>query len=145
MVIFLTAGARGEEEVVVLGGWSPPCLRTCVDNTLWLSPQTFHRPRHAHSYPHTKNLLGNGVVVDFEALFSELEPMERQGVDWKGRLFISDRAHIVFPFHRTIDGMLEQSLAATGSSIGTTKRVRVCGCASLLACVCVRACACACA
>jgi adenylosuccinate synthase len=51
------------------------------------------------------------------------EPLETQGVDWKGRLFISDRAHVLFPFHRTVDGLRDDSLSVTGDAIGTTKKV----------------------
>jgi hypothetical protein len=41
-----------------------------------------------------------GVVVDFDALFEELADLEKKGVSYKGRMLISDRAHILFPFHK---------------------------------------------
>jgi adenylosuccinate synthase len=51
-------------------------------------------------YPHTTNLLGNGTVVHLPSLFNELKDLDDAGVDWKGRLKISDRAHILFDFHK---------------------------------------------
>lgn len=53
-------------------------------------------------------------------LFEEIDGLESNGVSCKGRLLISDRAHLLFDFHQTIDGMREAELA--GSLIGTTKR-----------------------
>lgn len=46
-------------------------------------------------HPHTKNLLGNGVAVDLDALDEETAPLESEGIEWRNRLFISDRAHLV--------------------------------------------------
>jgi hypothetical protein len=46
-------------------------------------------------YPHTINLLGNGVVVDLDALDEEAAPLESAGIKWKDRLLISDRAHLL--------------------------------------------------
>lgn len=46
---------------------------------------------------------GNGVVIHLPGLFEELEKNEEKGlIDWKDRLLISDRAHIVFDFHQVI-------------------------------------------
>jgi len=66
-------------------------------------------------------VIGNGVVVDPLALIEELEGLVSNGISPDGRLFISDRAHMVFPFHRLIDEHREK--ARTGKNkIGTTKR-----------------------
>lgn len=46
------------------------------------------------------------------------------GLNCDGRLFISDRAHLVFDFHQVVDGLKEVELG--GSSIGTTKKVSAC-------------------
>eukprot|EP01138_Halocafeteria_seosinensis_P011954 gb/GECG01012217.1/.p1 GENE.gb/GECG01012217.1/~~gb/GECG01012217.1/.p1 ORF type:complete len:225 (+),score=16.70 gb/GECG01012217.1/:1-675(+) len=74
-------------------------------------------------YPHTKNLLGNGVVVDMEALFDELGNLDKGGVDWKGRLFLSDRAPLLFDFHKELDAVMEGQRSSSGNkSIGTTKK-----------------------
>jgi len=74
-------------------------------------------------YPHTQNLLGNGTVIHLPSLFNELAPLEPAGITWEGRLKLSDRATLLFDFHKTVDGMLESMRAgAGGKSIGTTKQ-----------------------
>jgi adenylosuccinate synthase len=60
--------------------------------------------------PKAISLIGNGLVVHLPALFKELEVLEAKGIDWKGRLLISDRAHLVFDFHQIVDGLREQEL-----------------------------------
>lgn len=65
-------------------------------------------------------LIGNGVVVHLSSFLKELDALEAQGIDCKGRVFISDRAHIVFDFHQAVDGALEQRLGR--NKIGTTKK-----------------------
>lgn len=65
-------------------------------------------------------LVGNGVVVHLRGLMKELKELEDAGVDYKGRLHISDRAHIVFDFHQTVDGLNEERLA--GKKLGTTRK-----------------------
>ena len=70
-------------------------------------------------------VVGNGVVVQLRELIDELAMLEKAGVDYKGRLFISDRAHIVFDFHQKIDGLNEarlggKKLGTTGKGIGPT-------------------------
>jgi len=65
-------------------------------------------------------VIGNGVVVDPKQLFEEVAAVEAMGFGVAGRLFVSDRAHVVMPYHRNQD---EQSEAAKGEGkIGTTKR-----------------------
>ena len=71
-------------------------------------------------YPHTINLLGNGVVLHLPSLFEELGPVVDGGIDVKGRLKISDRCHLLFDFHQTIDGLQENRRG--GKNIGTTKK-----------------------
>ena len=71
--------------------------------------------------PGKKCIIGNGVVVDPVALLREVQDLEQRGVDLRGRLFISDRAHLVFPYHRLLDEGREHG-AAAGAKIGTTKR-----------------------
>ncbi|EPS93031.1 hypothetical protein FOMPIDRAFT_1154304 [Fomitopsis schrenkii] len=65
-------------------------------------------------------LIGNGVVVHLPSFFEELDALQAQGLDCTGRLFVSDRAHLVFDFHQIVDGLKEVELG--GKSIGTTKR-----------------------
>ena len=63
-------------------------------------------------------VIGNGVVVDPAALESELEMLKDFEV--KGRLFISDRAHLIMPYHRAVEAAEENRLAE--EKIGTTSR-----------------------
>ena len=67
--------------------------------------------------------LGSGMVVDPEALFKELEMLSENGINWEGRVFISDRAHIVLPCYREIDKKRDsernQPIGTTGRGIGT--------------------------
>jgi len=65
-------------------------------------------------------VIGNGVVVDLTALFDEVEELDRAGIEVAGRLFVSDRAHIILPFHRELDKLSEASLGSR--KIGTTSR-----------------------
>ncbi|XP_015597867.1 adenylosuccinate synthetase [Cephus cinctus] len=71
--------------------------------------------------PECKSVIGNGVVIHLPGLFEELEKNEAKGLkDWKDRLIISDRAHIVFDFHQQVDGL--QELEKGTQSLGTTKK-----------------------
>lgn len=70
--------------------------------------------------PKCIGLIGSGVVVHLPSFFAELEELERKGLDCTNRLFISDRAILVFDFHQVVDGLKEVELG--GSSIGTTKK-----------------------
>ncbi|MDH3345673.1 MAG: adenylosuccinate synthase [Kiritimatiellaceae bacterium] len=71
--------------------------------------------------PDAKCVIGNGLVVDPVGLCEELQDLERRGIDIQGRLFISDRAHLVLPYHKELDGAKEAKLEE-GKKIGTTKR-----------------------
>ncbi|MGE5647855.1 MAG: adenylosuccinate synthase [Acidobacteriota bacterium] len=64
-------------------------------------------------------VIGNGVVIDPEALLQEIGMLEAAGVSVAGRLFISNRAHVILPFHRMIEKLSE---ARPGRAIGTTSR-----------------------
>lgn len=70
--------------------------------------------------PNKKCLIGNGVVVDPEALHEEIKFLESRKIRVKGRLFIADTAHVILPYHRDIDALREEGAGA--SKIGTTKR-----------------------
>lgn len=72
-------------------------------------------------HPGKRCIIGNGVVVDPLALLEEIDGVEARGITTQGRLFISDRAHLVFPYHRLIDEYREKK-PSTGDRIGTTKR-----------------------
>jgi adenylosuccinate synthase len=66
-----------------------------------------------------------GTVIHFGDLFDELAPLNAADVEWQGRLHLSDRATVLFDFHKEVDGVLEGRRAArsaSGKGIGTTKR-----------------------
>ncbi|EJO5348143.1 adenylosuccinate synthase [Clostridium botulinum] len=65
------------------------------------------------------NVIGNGVVLDPKALFEEISYLESLGVEiTPDRLMISDRAHVIMPYHRVLDGIKER--ARGSKDIGTT-------------------------
>jgi len=65
-------------------------------------------------------VIGNGVVVDPRALFAELDELAGMGLDVAGRLLVSDKAHLILPYHRELDLLAE---ARRGEQkIGTTSR-----------------------
>ncbi|KAG9313294.1 Adenylosuccinate synthetase [Chiua virens] len=70
--------------------------------------------------PKCVGLIGNGVVIHLPSFFEELDALEKQGLQCSDRVFVSDRAQLVFDFHQIVDGLKEVELG--GSSIGTTKR-----------------------
>ena len=65
-----------------------------------------------------KCVLGNGMVIDLEGLWNEIEFIRRVGKDPRGRLLVSERAHVIFPYHKALDAASEK-LKGDGS-IGTT-------------------------
>lgn len=71
-------------------------------------------------HPSKKAVIGHGVVVDPMGLVSELQGLRDRGFDLEGRFFLSDRAHVVFPYHKAIDAGRESQTANT--KIGTTLR-----------------------
>src|SRR6478672_7148039 len=68
-------------------------------------------------HPKVKCAIGNGVVLDPETLFAEMDKLGGDGISTDGRLMVSDRAHLVMPYHKLLDGESEASKA-----IGTTGR-----------------------
>src|SRR5437899_2639068 len=71
-------------------------------------------------HPGITCVIGNGVVVDPQALFAEVDELVKSGVDVAGRLFVSDKAHLILPYHRDLDLLSE---ARRGErKIGTTSR-----------------------
>ncbi len=80
----------------------------------------FHLVPSGMIYEDTLCAIGNGCVIDPGQLFEELDSLNAQGIDWQGRLLISERAHVVFPYHKALDELREAAAGASG--IGTTKR-----------------------
>ena len=69
--------------------------------------------------PNTINVIGNGIVFDPKGFFEEISMLESNGISTKN-IKISDRAHIVFPYHKELDGLAEE--ARGDNKIGTTKK-----------------------
>ncbi len=67
-----------------------------------------------------KNVIANGVVVDPIGLVNEIKGLQKLGVNPKGRLFVSETAHVVLPYHRELDAQRE--VLKGHNKIGTTKR-----------------------
>jgi adenylosuccinate synthase len=65
----------------------------------------------------TRCVIGNGVVLDAETLFHEIDALSARGIAMDGRLIVSDRAHLVLPYHKLLDAGSERS-----KKIGTTAR-----------------------
>jgi len=71
-------------------------------------------------HPGVTCVIGNGVVVDPQALFKEIDELAGMGVTVEGRLLISEKAHVILPYHRELDVLSE---ARRGErKIGTTSR-----------------------
>ena len=65
-------------------------------------------------------VIGNGVVIDPQALFAEIDELTKNGIDVAGRILVSDKAHLILPYHRDLDLLSE---ARRGErKIGTTSR-----------------------
>jgi adenylosuccinate synthase len=65
-------------------------------------------------------IIGSGVVVDPQALAAELETLAKAGIEVNGRLHLSNRAHVIFPYHRQMEKAAEAARGA--AKIGTTSR-----------------------
>ena len=70
-------------------------------------------------YPGVTCIIGNGVVINPAVLINEIDQLNQRGVDTTG-LFISDRAHLIMPYHTLLDGLEEESRG--GKAIGTTRK-----------------------
>lgn len=70
--------------------------------------------------PGVRCAIGNGVVLDVETLFGEIDELVSDGIDVEGRLYVSDRAHLVLPYHKLVDGQSSASkeIGTTGRGIG---------------------------
>src|ERR1041384_6848525 len=68
-------------------------------------------------HPGVRCAIGNGVVLDPDTLFHEIDELVQDGVDVQGRLYVSERAHLVLPYHKLVDAE-----SAASKAIGTTGR-----------------------
>jgi adenylosuccinate synthase len=68
-------------------------------------------------HPTVIGILGNGVVINLEQLFSELEGLKGRGIDWEGRVRVSERAHLILPGHRAMEEHEERGPGAVGTTL----------------------------
>lgn len=77
-------------------------------------------------------LIGNGVVIDPQALLEELKSLKKENIDYRQRLKISNQAHVIFPYHRILDGLRESKrrlkIGTTGRGIGPCYADKVARC-----------------
>ncbi|OGE37957.1 adenylosuccinate synthase [Candidatus Daviesbacteria bacterium RIFCSPLOWO2_01_FULL_39_12] len=71
----------------------------------------------------TVGVIANGVIVDLKVLVSEIKMLEEDGIKLKGKLFVSDRCHLIMPYHKALDLAYEHArgknkLGTTGRGIG---------------------------
>ncbi len=71
--------------------------------------------------PGIECVIGNGVVIHPPALLKEIETLAKQGVEPGGRLHVSDRAHVILPYHLAEERLTEES-ASSADHLGTTRR-----------------------
>lgn len=69
----------------------------------------------------TQCVLGQGMVIDATVLLNEVDELDRRGLEPKGRLFVSERAHLILPVHILVDHLREEG-ARGGLVIGTTRK-----------------------
>src|SRR5438067_3040543 len=93
-------GGNNAGHTVVVGG---------VTHKLQLLPSGSVNPR-------VKNVIGNGLVVDPAALLEEMQRLRAAGIE--PQVFVSDRAHVILPIHRLLDGAFEDK----GNGFGTTRK-----------------------
>jgi len=88
-------------------------------HTVDLGDRTFvlHQIPSGILHPGVRCAIGNGVVLDPDTLFDEIDGLVKAGVDVEGRLYVSERAHLVLPYHKMVD-----AASASSKAIGTTGR-----------------------
>ncbi len=80
----------------------------------------FHLVPSGIMFPDKKCIIGNGVVLDAKQFLVEIEELKERGMDVADRVFVSDSAHIVLPFHKAVEAASEKEMG--DGKIGTTKR-----------------------
>lgn len=70
-------------------------------------------------HPEKVCVIGNGVVIDLEYFFSEIDALKKRGINPEGRIWISESAHLVMPYHKIMEAYEEQKRK---DKIGTTLR-----------------------
>jgi adenylosuccinate synthase len=68
-------------------------------------------------HPDTQCVIGNGVVVNLDQLFRELDGLAGRDVVWEGRMWVSERAHLILPAHRAMEEQEEKGPGAVGTTL----------------------------
>lgn len=110
MVVRATGGANAGHTVVVPD----------PDNPDQTKKHVFHLMLSGMLYPNVQGIIGNGVVVHMPTLLEEIDHLKESNISVDGRLFLSDRAHLLFEYHKIIDGLQEERKG--DKKVGTTKR-----------------------
>jgi adenylosuccinate synthase len=71
-------------------------------------------------YPHVTPVIADGVVIDPKVMLEELDGLEARGLDAFARIKVSGNAHLIMPYHRELDLLIERRLGK--AKLGTTKR-----------------------
>lgn len=80
----------------------------------------FHLVPSGILYPHTKCYIGGGTVLDPASFLQEIDNLKKHSVPIEQRLMISSYVHLIFPYHKLIDQLLEQQKGS--KAVGTTGR-----------------------
>jgi adenylosuccinate synthase len=112
MIDYFSAGA----DIIVRYQGGANAGHTVVANGV---KHVFHLIPSGILHPDKVCVIGNGVVLDPEQLVKEIDAIEKQGIEVGSRLFISDAAHLILPYQKLFDELVEESRA---NRIGTTKR-----------------------
>ncbi len=108
----------GQHEIVVryLGGANAGHTVRVGESTY-----TLHHIPSGILYEGVQNVIATGVVLNPKTLLDEIQRLEERGISCRGRLWISDRAHVVFPWHIEEDRLVNESLVI-GEKLGVTLR-----------------------
>ena len=113
---FVDVLAPGFDAVVRFGGGHNAGHTVVVEG----KPVILHLLPSAVLHSGVRSIVGNGCVVDPEALLEEIAGLERAGLDPTADLLLSDRAHLILPIHREVEAAEEERLGPR--RIGTTRR-----------------------
>jgi len=102
------------------GGGANAGHTICFKNGKESSKFVFHLLPSGVLHEGKINIIGNGTVVHIPTLLDEIHALKAAGIDVRNRLLISDRAHLLFEYHKIIDRMQEESKG--DKKVGTTKR-----------------------
>ncbi len=119
-------GDEGKAKIVdILASCADVVVRTSGGNnaghTVINNGETykFHLIPSGILYEKTLCIIGNGCVIDIDGFLDELNALKQKGISDKN-LYISERAHLVLPYHKVLDGASEEALGE--QNIGTTKK-----------------------